>query len=323
MSRLRALVLDADRLDFDGALDWTEMERVAVMTRRPSSATEQIAALADGHDVLVSKESQLGVRVIRALPNSVRLICEAGTGHDNIDLTEATARGITVSNVPGYSTAAVAQLTMSYVLGIASGTIGCVRRASAGDRSDFRRLNESPFEVAGKTLGIVGAGTIGQEVMRLARACGMRVLTAGGSARTWNDPGASHVALPTLLEASEFVTLHCPLISDGPNPTLRLVDRAFLARMKRNAWLINAARGGLIFEPALVEALRSGRIRGAALDVQDPEPPEPDSELWRLPNVHLTPHVGWKAIEARQRLLVEVAHTIRLFSEDKTNHVVR
>jgi len=247
---------------------------------------------------------------VAALPDSVRLIVEAGTGFNNVDVHAAAARGITVCNVPGYSSDAVAQLVLTFVLSMSVGLGQQQRALAAGDRAAFDEdmvgLGRIPMEeLGGKVMGLVGGtGAIGQRVAALARALGMRVLVWSRSAESCDDWEA--VGLDALLAASDFVSLHCPLTEE----TRGLIDAAALAKMKPTARLINTARGALVVEDALVDAIKGGRLAGAALDVQFPEPPAPDSPLYTMHQVLLTPHIGWKRIQTRQRLVDAVAATV-------------
>lgn len=319
-TRPRAALLNADRLDFDGRLSFADLEQVVELIRHQATEPEQVIERASGCRVLISKEMPLPAEVIAGLPEEVRLICEAGTGYDNVDLAAAQRRGIAVCNVPGYSTDAVAQLTICFVLMLSTGVDRLIRSVETGDQGDFRdRLRPLHSEVRGKTLGVIGAGTIGRRVIRLARAFGMKVLVYSRSQRRWEDPEIVQVELKRLLAGSDFVSLHCPLSDD----TRHLIRAETLDAMKPGACLVNTARGGLVEPRDLAEALDSGRLAAAALDVQDPEPLPEDSVLWSMDSVILTPHIGWKAIEARQRLIAAVAENVKAFLDGAPIHLVR
>jgi glycerate dehydrogenase len=342
---LPTLLLNRHRLDFDQALALGQLESrasLASLSRADQEAiqkedcpTQTVVDIIERgiaqhwpnveKVVLVSKEQRLNAEIVRALPRSVHLICEAGTGYDNINLAAAKARGIRVCNVPGYSTAAVAQLAMSYILGIASGTLGCVRRVAEGNRADFPLPTYSPFEVAGKVLGVVGAGAIGREVAFRALDFGMTVLAFNRKPRRWRRRGMRAASLEEIYGESDFVTLHCPL----DVTTHHLISTASLAAMgrrpigRRKPWLVNTSRGGLVDQAALVAALRAGLISGAALDVQDPDLEQgSESVLWTEPSAFLTPHVGWKAVEARERLMREVGENILAFECGSARNVL-
>lgn len=321
----RALLLNGDRLDFDSSLDLSPLRRVVALDVRRRTGEHEVGRVARGYEVLITKEIAIDKCTMASI-DGVRLICEAGTGYDKIDVAAASANGITVCNVPAYSTASVAQLTMSFVLGIASGTLHLTHRSPSANRKDFVHLPCSPFEVTGKKLGVIGPGEIGREVTFRAIELGMRVVTAGRSPRKWSHPHARvpEVDLKTLLQTSDFVSLHCPLI-DGPSEqrTRHLMNRKTLARMSSTSWLINTSRGGLVHEADLIDAVRTGRIAGAAVDVREEEPPRSVLPASVRNRMFLTPHVGWKTIEARQRLISTLAQVLRAYRRHAPINTVR
>ena len=310
---LRIAIVNRDRLDWDGRLSFEALASVGeIVSFADDASAAQLAQRAAGATVLITKEIAVPAEAIAALPDSVRLICEAGTGFNNIDLAAAAARGIAVCNVPAYSTDAVAQLVLTALLNLSSGMCQQQRMLARGDLSNFEgaALHVPHFELAGKTLGLVGGnGAIGARVATLAEAFGMRVLLSSRS---------SGVSLDELLAASDFVSLHCPL-NEG---TRHLIDARALALMKPSACLVNTARGAVVDEAALVDALRRGVLTGAALDVQECEPPPADSPLYSLDNVILTPHIGWKRIETRQRCVEAVAANVAAFLGGKPTNIV-
>lgn len=320
----RAALLNRGRLALGQRLDLSPIERLVELTVHEDVSGDAIATAAEGCAVLITKEVGIGADLMRKLRghredrDGIRLICEAGTGFNNLDLPAARELGITVCNVPGYSTSSVAQLTMSLLLGAASGTLGFVRRTARHDWHDFTGNPGPSFEVEGKTLGVIGFGAIGQAVAHRARAFGMQVLTRSRTVRASPDPGIRDASLDELLARSDFVSLHCPLAKCSPPAgTWHLIDAAALAGMKSEAWLLNVSRGGLVDELALAAALDSGKLAGAALDVHELEPAEPRPELKHNERVFLTPHVGWKAAEARARLIAGVAENIAAFQSGR------
>lgn len=319
-STVRAALLNASRLDFDGQLTFGSLESAVNLIRYEASGPDQVVERAHGCQILISKELPLRAEVVERLPEEVCLICEAGTGFDNIDREAAKKQNILVCNVPGYSTQSVAQLTMGLILALSTGMHRLIRSVEARDFADFQvRLRPSHSEVQGKILGVIGAGAIGRRVIRLARAFDMTVLVYNRSARRWADEEIKQVWLEELLAESHFVSLHCPLTDD----TRHLIRTETICGMMRGAYLINTARGGLVDHEDLAKALESGQVAGAALDVQDPEPLPEKSILWSMENVILTPHIGWKAIEARQRLVEAVAGNIRAFLSGTPTNVVQ
>ncbi|MCR9246013.1 MAG: D-2-hydroxyacid dehydrogenase [bacterium] len=322
MPMLKAALLNRRRLDRDGDLALDPLTAVCDLEVHDDVRPDGIIAAARGNEVLITKEVDVTADVMRQLAeDGVRLICEAGTGYNNLAVATARDAGIVVCNAPRYSTTGVAQLTMSLVLGIASGTLDSVWRTARDDYSDFTASPPPSFELTGKVLGIVGPGAIGQRVAERARSFDMRVLTSGRSERSWSDPGMRHVSREELFAASDFVSLHCPL-RGGEDSTQGLINAEVLAGMKTSAWLVNTSRGGLIAEQALVDAVAGGVIAGAAMDVHASEPDEPSDKLKKSERIYLTPHVGWKPIESRRRLLGIVADAIRAFGAGAPQNVV-
>lgn len=241
---------------------------------------------------------------------SLRLVCVAATGTNNVDLAAAAGRGVLVCNVRGYATAAVTQHVFSLMLALATQLPEYQAAVRAGRWQQSRQfcLLDFPItELAGKIMGIVGYGELGRSVARVAEAFGMTLRLAarpGGGA-----PG--RVPLPELLREADVLSLHCPLTPQTRN----LIGARELGLMKREAILINTARGGIVDEAALADALRRGRIAGAGIDVLSVEPPGYDSPLLAgdIPGLLVTPHIAWASREARQRLVAEVGENIRSF----------
>ena len=182
-----------------------------------------------------------------------------------------------------------------------------------------KHLQVVHFELQNKTLGVIGGtGAIGQHVIKIALVLGMNILVYNRTPQSWGDPRVQSVSLEELLQQSDFVTVHCPLTAG----TKHLINKDRLKMMKSTAFIINTARGAIINELDLIEALKSGEIAGAALDVQDPEPPELDNPLFAMDNVILTPHIGWRRFESRQRLIELMAVNISSFIEGKPIHIV-
>ena len=271
-----------------------------------------------GMDVVVTKEMPVDGDTIARFPDSVQLICEAGTGYNNIDIEAARARGITVCNIPAYSTERVAHTAIMMILNLSSSMQIQQAMLARGDRSNFTKcMQVSHVEVNGKVLGIVGAGNIGREVIKVAQALGMKVLAYVRTPRADED-NLKYVSFEELLKQSDYISLHCPLTPQ----TRHMINKETIAMMKPTAYIINTGRGALIDEPALIEALKEGRIAGAGLDVQETEPPVQDNPLYDMPNVILTPHMGWKGLETRQRLVSILAANIQAFDEGRPQNVV-
>jgi glycerate dehydrogenase len=301
----KTVVLNAARMNYDGLLDLSVLSDH--LTVYDATDEPDILPRVAGQSIVVTKELPVRGEILSRFPDSVRLICEAGTGYNNIDLAAARAKGIAVCNVPAYSTDRVAHTAIMLMLNLASSMRSQLAMLDRGDRSNFTKyLQVSHVELNGKTLGVVGAGNIGKAVIKIAQAMGMNILVY---TRTPRSDGLRYVPLDTLLRESDFVTLHCPLTPD----TRHMIDRRALSLMKPTAYLINASRGALIDEPELIAALKSGVIAGAGLDVQETEPPAEGNALYTLENVIMTPHMGWKGLETRQRLIAVLAGNIRGF----------
>lgn len=303
----KVVVLNAQKMNYDNSLDFSvpgfDVEVFA------DSTEAQTLERAQGADALVTKELVLSPELVAQLPETVKLICEAGTGFNNIPLDAVRAKGITVCNVPAYSSERVAQTAAMLMLNLASTMQKQLKMLFAGDHSNFTKHLQVPHvELNGKNLGIIGAGHIGSALIKIARAMDMNILIYTRHPKE-NQPGITYVDLPTLLKESDYVSLHCPLNES----TRHIINAAALAQMKPSAFLINTSRGALIDEPALIEALQNGRIAGAGLDVQEKEPPADDNPLYTLENVILTPHMGWKGLETRQRLASVVVNDITSF----------
>ena len=237
----------------------------------------------------------------------LRLIQKVGAGYDRIDVAAATARGIPVAVTPGANAITVAEHALGLMLTLARDFDSQRARMVRGEWHDYIRLVHT-VELFGATLGIVGLGAIGQEIARRAAGFGMRLIACSRSPKPdlERELGIERVALPDLLRQSDFVILACPLTPE----TRGLIDAAALAQMKPSAYLINIARGPVIDEPALIEALRAHRIAGAGLDVFATEPVLPDHPLLSLPNVVATPHVGGLSVGAQRRIWQTIADNL-------------
>lgn len=316
----KLVFLNSGRIDFDKSLDFSALSRLTDVTKYDNSTDEEILDRIKEQNIVVSKELLIGKELIERFPSSVKLICEAGTGYNNIDIEAARDKGISVCNVPGYSTEAVAQLVITFILSLSSSLSAQQRMLERKDYSNFTSSLRVPhFEIQNKTLGVVGAGHIGLQVIKVAKTLGMNILVHSRTAKDLDDSSIKFVGIDELLEKSDFVTLHCPLTEKTRN----LIDMNKLEIMKPSAFIINTSRGAIIKEKDLIRALNRRIIAGAALDVQDPEPPEESNPLFTMDNVIITPHIGWKCIEARQRLLNVIAENVEAFIQEKPINIIR
>lgn len=317
---MKIVVLDGYTLN-PGDLHWDDLHALGDCTIHDRTPGEEAVARAVGHEVVLTNKVRLSATELSQLPD-LEYIGVLATGTDVVDVRYAESRGVVVSNVPAYSTASVAQLTFALLLELALGvgthSLG-VRSGKWSQATDFSYTEHPLVELAGLTLGIVGFGRIGRQVASLAQAFGMSV-----SVHTRTPPQAEPVSvrcvdLRTLLNDADVVTLHCPLTPE----TRELINADRLKWMKRSAFLINTGRGPLVDEAALAEALNSGRLAGAALDVLSSEPPNPDNPLLTAAHCVITPHLGWATVSARRRLMRIVVDNVRAFLQGEPANVVR
>ena len=312
----RVVVVNASKMNYDQALDFSVLSS-DVQVYDDSTNAELIERI-QGARVVVTKELPVGADLLSQFPDTVKLIVEAGTGYNNIDLNAAKERGITVCNIPAYSTERVAHTVIMMILNFASTMQKQIGMLAKGDRSNFtKHLQVSHTEVNGKTLGVVGAGHIGMEVIKVAKALGMNILVHTRTPKADGDD-IRYVSLDELLENSDYITLHCPL----NDQTKHMINKETIGKMKPSAVIINTGRGPLINEAELCEALADKRIAGAGLDVQEVEPPAEDSPLYTLDNVIITPHMGWKGLETRQRLVGIIRDNVQAFFKGEPINVV-
>lgn len=315
----KTVFLNTAKLDFDNQLDFSPLIAMTDFTRYDDTETEMILERVQGQEIVITKELPVPSEVIDQFPDAIKLMCEAGTGFNNIDIAAARAKHIAVCNVPNYSTEAVATLAMTFILNISASLIKQQIMLHEKNFDNFtQHLMVPHYELQGRTLGVIGGGTIGQATIKMALPFGLNVWVYDPVPVAFNDSRVQYVSLEALLKNSDFVSLHCPLTPK----TKQIINQETLAQMKPTAHIINTSRGGLINEADLIEALRKGTIAGAALDVQDPEPPALDNPLFEMDNVIMTPHIGWKRIESRQRLVQLIAVNISSFTHGTPVNVV-
>ena len=310
---MKITVLDAATLGDD--LDLSPLDVFGEVTVYRTSPAECVAERLVGADVAVLNKVRITERELSGAV-SLKLICIMATGYDNIDLAACRAHGVGVCNVAGYSTHSVAQLTVALALSLYTHLAEYRAHTVSGAYSKGgvqNCLTPVYHEIAGKTWGIVGGGNIGMQVARVAEALGARVLVY----RRHPRGEANEVALDALLERADIVSLHVPLNEDSR----RMIDARALSLMKKDAMLINVARGAVLDEAAVANAVQEGRLGYFATDVYATEPygeDHPYVAIADLPNVCLTPHMAWGAKEARMRCLAECVENIRAYTEGKT-----
>lgn len=317
---MKIVVLDGYTLN-PGDCPWQPVEKLGELTVYDRTDAEQIIPRAAEAEILLTNKTPLTAKTLAQLPK-VKFIALLSTGYNIVDTAAARALGIPVSNVPAYSTDSVAQLTFALLLEMCD-HVGLhsrqVREGLWSRQKDFCFWSSPLVELAGKRMGIVGFGRIGRRVGEIAHAFGMEVLAY---ART---PGAApdyqpfaFVGLEEVFAQADVVSLHCPQTAEN----LEMVNRRLLDLMKPTAMFINTARGALVREADLAEALNSGRLAAAAADVVSHEPIRPDNPLLTARNMILTPHIAWAALDARRRLMQITADNVAAFLSGKPIHVV-
>lgn len=298
---------------------WEPLETLGAVKVYDRTPPDAVLGRVGGAGIVLTNKTRLGADTIAAMPG-VKYIGVLATGVNVVDVAAATQQGITVCNVPGYSTDSVAQHACALMLELIN-RVGAhnesVRSGAWSACADFAYTLAPITELAGKTLGIVGAGDIGMAFARIGRALGMNIAIAS---RTKKDLGmpAEWMSVDALFATADVISLHCPLTPD----TDQMVAAGRLASMKRSAILINTGRGQLIDEPALATALANGGIAGAGLDVLSAEPPAADNPLLSAPNCVVTPHIAWASTAARRRLLDIAAGNVSAFLAGNPRNVV-
>jgi glycerate dehydrogenase len=311
---LKAVFLDYASLD-RGDLHLNELQQhFKEFHIYPSTQPEDVLLRLAGVEVAIVNKVVLSAATIQQLPQ-LQLILIAATGSNNVDLEAARARNIPVLNCQGYGTHSVAQHTFALILALATNLMAYHQAVKQGfwQRSEqFCLLDYPIIELAGKTIGIIGYGELGQAVAQLAKAFGMQVLIGKIPDR---PARADAQSLEQLLPQVDVLSLHCPLTPQTKN----LIDAQALAKMKASSLLINTARGGIVDEQALYLALKNQQIAGAALDVLSSEPPTQDNILLAqtLPNLIITPHSAWGSVQARQNILNQLADNVRSFQQGR------
>ncbi len=315
---MQLVVLDGYTLN-PGDLAWDPLHALGDCTIYDRTPPAEVVARAGGAEIVLTNKVVLDAATLAALP-ALRYIGVLATGYNVVDLAAAAARGIPVTNIPEYSTRSVAQFTFALLLELCH-HVGqharSVREGRWARSIDFSYAETPLLELDGLTMGLVGCGRIGQAVARLAQAFGMTVLAYRPS-QAAPPPGVTLVDLETLFRQSDVLSLHCPLTADN----VGLVNAERLAWMKPGAFLLNTARGPLVDADALADALRAGRLAGAAMDVLSTEPPPADNPLLTAPHCLVTPHIAWATRAARVRLLATAADNIAAFLRGAAVNVV-
>lgn len=316
---MKITVLDGYGLN-PGDLSWKGFEALGECTVYDRTAPESVIERAQGAEVLITNKTVLTADIMKALPD-LKYIGILATGYNVVDVKAAKESGIVVTNIPAYSTDSVAQMVFAHLLAITQQAEHYAEENKKGRWSncpDFCYWDTPLIELAGKKMGIVGFGHIGQATARIASAFGMKVLACTSKSPEQLPAGISKVSLDELFSQSDVISLHCPLTDS----TRHLVDATRLKQMKPSAILINTGRGPLVDEQALAEALNNGTIYAAGVDVLACEPPSAANPLLSAKNCRVTPHIAWATKEARIRLMDMAVENLRSFLSGHPIHNV-
>lgn len=317
---MKIVILDGYTIN-PGDNPWDRVAELGELAIHERTTPEQVVERARDAELILTSKCRLDEAVIAALPK-LKYISLLATGYNNVDVAAAGKRGIPVANIPAYSTESVAQTAFALLLELANGTGRHDRAVKEGEwckAPDFSFCTQSIVELHGLTLGIIGYGAIGRAIARIGAAFGMRIIAH--APRIPADPGStpvSFVALEELFATADVVSLNCPQTADNAG----LISSRTLKLMKPSAFLLNLARGGLVNEADLAEALQSGTIAGAGLDVVAVEPMAADNPLLTAPHCIITPHIAWASLAARQRLMTILTENVASFLAGNPANVV-
>ena len=303
-----------------GDLSWEDMSKLGELTIYERTAPQQVVERCVGAEAVITNKVMITDEVMAALPQ-LKYVGILATGYNVVDIDAAHRRGITVTNIPAYSTDSVAQMTFAHILNITNRVEHYAMEVREGKWSahpDFCYWNTLLPELAGKTLGIVGLGNTGMRVACIAHAFGMDVFAMTSKNAADLPEGIQKTTLQGLLATSDILSLHCPLNDE----TFHLINAQTIAMMKRGAILINTGRGPLVDEEAVAKALDEGQLMAYGADVMAQEPPQKNHPLFSHPHAFLTPHIAWATREARERLMVIAANNLKAFAEGEKLNVL-
>ena len=314
---MKTVVLDGFCLN-PGDLEWTAFEQLGELTVYDRTPANLVVEHSKDAAALLTNKTVLNAENMSQMPN-LKYVGVLATGYNVVDLEYASSRGITVTNIPAYSTASVAQMVFAHILNITNSVEHHSQMVHSGAWSssiDFCFWDRPQVELAGKTIGLVGLGNTGMATARIALAFGMKVIAVTTKKNLPNE--IKSVSYNELWRQSDIISLHCPLSADTRN----LVNASTIAQMKPTVMVINTGRGPLIDERALADALNSGRIAAAAVDVLSTEPPTADNPLLTAHNCQITPHIAWATREARERLMGIAFANLKAFADGSPINVV-
>lgn len=310
MTDMKIVILDGICLN-PGDLSWEAFNGMGTVEIYDRTRPEEVLERSKDAEVIITNKVVIGDEIMGHLPK-LRYIGVLATGYNIIDTEAARRRGITVTNIPAYSTDSVAQATFAHILNITNRVAHYASETREGkwcQSPDFCYWNTPLVELSGKTMGIVGLGNIGMKVAGIARMFGMDVFAMTSRNSADLPAGIQKTTLDGLLATSDILSLHCPLTET----TRHLINRSTLSKMKHGAILVNTGRGPLVDEQAVAEALQSGQLSAYASDVLSVEPPSADNPILSAPNAYITPHIAWATLESRKRLMETAAANLRAF----------
>lgn len=316
---MKIVILDGYSVN-PGDLSWAELENYGELKVYDRTDNTEIVKRAKDAEAILTNKVVISGEIMSKLPN-LKYIGVLATGYNVVDIETAIKRGITVTNVPAYSTNSVVQMTFAHILNMTNRVAHYAHENREGKWSaspDFCYWDTNINEIAGKTLGVVGLGNIGYKVACIARDFGMDVFACTSKNSADLPAGIQKTTFNGLLGISDILTLHCPLTSK----TKEMINKDTLKMMKRGAILINTGRGGLINDTDVAQALKEGQLGGYGADVMTQEPPKSDNPLLSAPNAYLTPHIAWATFEARKRLINIASDNIKTFIQGTPQNVV-
>lgn len=316
---MKIVILDGYSVN-PGDLSWEGLQSLGEVEVYERTSPDEVVARAEKAEIVLTNKVVLDKPTIDRLP-LLRYIGVLATGYNVVDLEETRRRGITVTNIPAYSTDSVAQMTFAHILNITN-RVGYYAQENTRGRwsnnADFCYWDSPLHELAGKTLGIVGLGNIGKRVARIAGDFGMDVFALTSKEPAALPYGVQKTTLEGLLAISDILSLHCPLTES----TRHLIREETISKMKRGAIIINTGRGPLVDEHDVAEALRSRQLAGYGADVLSTEPPAHDNPLLSAPNAYITPHIAWATVDARKRLIAITTENIKAYLSGTPQNVV-
>ena len=317
--KLKAVILDG-YTENPGDLSWDCIGNLTDLTVYDRTPEDLVIERAKDAEILIVNKVKLTEEIIAQLSN-LKFVGTLATGYNQIDGVALRKRNIPLSNIPSYSTNAVAQMVFAYILEFVNRVSEYTASVKKGDWEnckDFCYWNMPLFELDGKTLGIIGFGKIGRRVSEIAKAFGMNVLVYTPSGKKDDAPGVEFTDMDVVLKNSDFITVHCPLT----DKTAGLINKEFISKLKDGACVINTARGGVANEDDIANALKTGKLSCYCADVLSTEPPKSDNPLLTAPNCFITPHIAWAAYETRLRLMGILEGNVKAFLDGNPTNVV-